>query len=298
MASREAIKVWRAVGPAACLVRSVQAFFHMSATQSGYDYLIRGLFLMGAYLKPLAAVVVVAVFALAGHSQRKPLSPERTLFEAANRERISRGLPLLHWDSTLADAARQHAMEMSHHNTISHQFTGEPNLEERAGAAGARFAIVAENVAEGPDAKTIHESWMNSPPHRANLLDPKVNSLGVGLAERAGQMFAVEDFSQSVAVLSLERQEQLVSVELTMRGLRLTGSSGEARHACRLGSSYHPTRSPVYVLHYTTTDLENLPQPLVDEVKSGAYHLAAVGACVPDRSTGFTNFRIAVMLYP
>jgi uncharacterized protein YkwD len=37
---------------------------------------------------------------------------------------------------------------------------------------------------------------MNSPPHRANILDREMDSIGVGVVERNRQFFAVEDFSQ------------------------------------------------------------------------------------------------------
>jgi uncharacterized protein YkwD len=38
---------------------------------------------------------------------------------------------------------------------------------------------------------------MKSPPHRANILDKDMDSIGVGVVERGGQLFAVEDFSQA-----------------------------------------------------------------------------------------------------
>ena len=68
-------------------------------------------------------------------------------------------------------------------------------MADRASQAGARFSSLAENVAEGPSAEAIHREWMNSPPHRANLLDPQLDSVGIAVAERNGILFAVEDFS-------------------------------------------------------------------------------------------------------
>src|SRR5437016_3271624 len=97
---------------------------------------------------------------------------ERALLEDANRERVAQGLAPLHWNANLAAAAHAHALLMAQRNTLSHQFSGEAPLQDRARSAGARFTVVAENVAEGPSAEMIHASWMHSPPHRANLLDP------------------------------------------------------------------------------------------------------------------------------
>jgi uncharacterized protein YkwD len=38
---------------------------------------------------------------------------------------------------------------------------------------------------------------MESPLHRANILDTDMDSAGVGVAERNGQLYAVEDFSKA-----------------------------------------------------------------------------------------------------
>ncbi len=102
---------------------------------------------------------------------------EQILFDDANRERTQRGLSPLKWDAQLAAAAQQHASLMAQQNTLSHQLPGEPEPTARARAAGARFSALAENVADGPSVGEIHEGWMNSPPHRKNLLDPELNSV-------------------------------------------------------------------------------------------------------------------------
>jgi uncharacterized protein YkwD len=38
---------------------------------------------------------------------------------------------------------------------------------------------------------------LRSPNHRANILDSDMDSIGVGVADRGGQLFAVEDFSKA-----------------------------------------------------------------------------------------------------
>jgi uncharacterized protein YkwD len=86
---------------------------------------------------------------------------------------------------------------MAEQGTISHQLPGEPNLLSRAKAAGAQFSWISENLDEGQNATAIHQSFVRSPQHRANILDSDMDSVGIGLAERNGQMFAVEDFSKA-----------------------------------------------------------------------------------------------------
>jgi uncharacterized protein YkwD len=223
--------------------------------------------------------------------------PERTLFNSANRERAAHGLAPLKWSPALALAASQHAQRMAAHNTLSHQLPGEPGMAERATAAGARFHALAENVAEGPSAAVIHKEWMNSPPHRANLLDPQLDSVGIAVAEYNGTLFAVEDFSLAAGKLSVAEQEAVVSAKLKERGLRLLNYTADARRSCLLDNGYAGTHVPSFVLHYATPDLETLPDLLRQRIESGKYHAALVGACPSGAKVGFSNYRIAILLF-
>ena len=223
--------------------------------------------------------------------------PAQTLFESANHERVAHGLAPLKWNAMLAKAARQHALRMAAQNTLSHQLPGEPGMAERASQAGARFSSLAENVAEGPSAESIHRQWMNSPPHRANLLDTQLDSVGIAVAERNGVLFAVVDFSLEAGKLSVEEQEGIVNAKLRSRGLRLLGYTSDARRSCVLDKGYAGSHVPSFVLHYATTDLQTLPDLLEQRIQTGNFHSAVVGACPSDAKIGFSKYRIAVLLF-
>jgi len=98
----------------------------------------------------IAAIVLLALV-ITPTLQARPQSSaaDATLLNAANRDRAA-GLPPLKWDNALAAAAHQHALRMAQANTLSHQLPGEPPMQERARHAGARFSLIAENVAQGP----------------------------------------------------------------------------------------------------------------------------------------------------
>jgi uncharacterized protein YkwD len=143
----------------------------------------------------IAALTINAVFSwTSAAAQPRTEAAEQQLFQAINRERAASGLPPLKWDVALATAARQHAEAMASQRSISHGFPGEPSLPSRAARAGARFSWLSENVAAGPNAENISEQWMESPNHRANLLDADMDTIGAGAAERNGVVFAVADF--------------------------------------------------------------------------------------------------------
>src|SRR5262249_46872144 len=140
-------------------------------------------------------------------SQENPAGPEKFLFDAVNRERTFEKLQPLKWDANLASAARSHAREMAKCNRLSHRFSGEPDLTKRAQHAGAYFSMVAENVAEAPSVEGLQMEGMKSPPHRANIMNPKLTAIGIAIEMREGQYFAVQDFSTAVKSLTKEEQE-------------------------------------------------------------------------------------------
>src|SRR5579859_8274536 len=121
-----------------------------------------------------AGVLLSFLFFLSSvHSQNRPprsSAEERLLLDDANRERAAAGVQPLKWDNALAAAARQHALLMAQQYQLSHQYPGELPLEERAARTGAKFSLIAENVAVGPTPESIHDGWMHSPGHRKNIL--------------------------------------------------------------------------------------------------------------------------------
>jgi uncharacterized protein YkwD len=144
-----------------------------------------------------ALIGLTILFSLSGVAQPKTSDAERSLFNAVNQDRRAHGFGVLQWHPALADAARKHAQRMAAQGSISHQFSGEPNLASRARAAGVHFVWLSENVDQGPNAAAIHQSFMESALHRANILDTDMDSIGIGVVEHNGQLFAVEDFAKA-----------------------------------------------------------------------------------------------------
>lgn len=142
-------------------------------------------------------IFLVAVQAYAGPSQR-----EQQLFDLVNREREKAGLAKLEWSDRLANAALAHSRQMDEHQDLSHQFEGEPPLQQRAGATGLRFNSVAENVAEAPDVETAHKGLMQSPGHRANILHQDYNAIGIAIVEHGHQLFVTQDFAHTLVSYS------------------------------------------------------------------------------------------------
>jgi hypothetical protein len=139
-------------------------------------------------------VLAIFIFAHASPSQR-----EQQLFDLVNHEREKAGLNKLQWNEQLAEAALAHSKLLAENRNLSHQFPGEPLLQERVGATKLRFNAVAENVAEAPDVDTAHAALMKSPGHRANILHQDYNAIGISIVERDHVLFITQDFAHTLA---------------------------------------------------------------------------------------------------
>ena len=145
----------------------------------------------------LAIVIAIGALICSSAYGENAARPEQELLASVNQARRAQGLPTLRWDESLATAARRHAAVMAAHGEAQHQFEGEPSLSVRVKQTGAHYGWLSENVTVGPNIEYVHNQFMNSPNHRANVLDRDMDSVGIGVTERGGKLFVVEDFSQA-----------------------------------------------------------------------------------------------------
>lgn len=247
----------------------------------------------------LAAATLVFLFTSTSSAHAQILSEdERILFDSVNRERVALSLPALHWDETLAKAARAHAHRMAFYNVVQHQLTGEPDLQARLTEAGARFGALAENIAVASSAEAIHAGWMDSPGHRRNILNPVLNAIGIAAVRGSGGLFAVQDFSQQVSAMSLGEQEKKVISLMTARGMHKVAASDDARKTCEMesGISVSGVRS-VQAIRFEVSDLSKLPDEVEKKLRGLGFQTAAVGACKTSDAPGFAHYRIAILIF-
>jgi hypothetical protein len=185
---------------------------------------------------------------------------------------------------------------------IAHRYDDEPSLSERAAQAGARFSLIEENVAVGPDPAAIEDAWMHSPGHRANLLNPNVNRVGAAVVASHGVLYAVTDYAHAVPALKEEQVEAGIANLMRVSGITVVRGTPAARAACAMSQGVPASASPGlhlgFIMRWQGPELNRLPQALVDKLASGEYREAAVGSCPPeDQQDGFMAYHIAVLLY-
>jgi uncharacterized protein YkwD len=245
--------------------------------------------------------LIFALSSIASAQQEAPHSePEKAqqLFTLANQARADVAESPLEWDGALADAALKHCQRMAVEGPISHKYPGEPDLTLRAGSVGAHFSAIEENIAVGSFLSTIHQGWMDSAEHRANLLNPTVNRVGIAVVAAQGVIFAVADYATAVPVLTQTQVESAFGALLRARNIQVDAETADARSYCNSSGHYRGNNPPTFLMRWQNPDVVHLPQQLLDELANGRYHRAAVGSCPAEDVKGaFTVYRVAVLLY-
>jgi uncharacterized protein YkwD len=126
----------------------------------------------------------------------------KALAELANKAREKEKLPALRVDPLLCKIAQAHAENMAKQEKMEHVLDGK-GVGQRAKEAGYRFRSIGENVARAkgdpdvpaPPPADIHKMWMESKPHRENILQGKFQEVGLGMARgKSGTVYYAQEF--------------------------------------------------------------------------------------------------------
>lgn len=108
---------------------------------------------------------------------------EMQMLNLVNRERVKAGLKPLKHDPELVPVARAHSLDMFRRGYFAHNTPEGKDPFDRMRAAGIRFMAAGENLALAQTVEIAHTNLMNSPGHRANILNPSFGRLGIGILD-------------------------------------------------------------------------------------------------------------------
>lgn len=137
--------------------------------------------LTGVVNEPETDETVPLNFTITNAKPRADLEAE--MLQLVNAERTKRGLAALAADTALVPVARAHAQDMFARGYFSHYTPEHKDPFDRMHAAGIKYMAAGENLALGQTLKICHEGLMNSPGHRANILNPAYGRLGIGILD-------------------------------------------------------------------------------------------------------------------
>ncbi len=160
---------------------------------------------------PLAQLASGALSAAAGNassqlnlvSDGQPTEAEVALLALTNQERVSNGLSPVTFDPAMVRVARARAAAqlpdgpLSHYNSL-----GDVAFVGLLAEAGVTYTLAGENLARAAPADAtvvahLNDALMNSPTHRANILEPSFNRLAIGEAAPSIQRVAFAEIFRS-----------------------------------------------------------------------------------------------------
>jgi uncharacterized protein YkwD len=106
---------------------------------------------------------------------------EARMLALVNRDRVAAGLAPLAADPALAAVARAHSQEMKRTGIVGHVSPTPGDASDRAARAGIHTGLLLENIARAYGLAEAETGLMNSPGHRANLMNPSVTHVGIGI---------------------------------------------------------------------------------------------------------------------
>ena len=124
---------------------------------------------------------------------------EQELYDLINRERAKQGISLLQISKNLIPIARRHSQDMAGQSELTHNSQDGKTYAQRLQEAGLFFKAFSQSFL--PEA--IHNSFMRSKGHRENILDPRFDTVGIGVIyDKDRGYYITQDFLTSLEAKS------------------------------------------------------------------------------------------------
>ncbi|HEX8818222.1 MAG TPA: CAP domain-containing protein [Terriglobales bacterium] len=220
----------------------------------------------------------------------------RQFLDLANQARAQAGAPPLKLNRDLNQAALAHTQLMVAQHNLSHQLPGEPELMQRLTAnSKLLFDRSGENVGYAGSVEQAHVDFMNSPPHRKNLLDPAFNLVGFGVVRAGNLLWVTQDFAHGTTAQSGDQVATQVAnavkaarAQTGLAALVETSSPDVGESACAMaksGSLTGPQLSGRHIIRYTSFTPSQLPAAAVQAIDGSDVREFSVGTCTSQGTT-------------
>lgn len=122
-------------------------------------------------------------------------SDEQQALTLLNQDRAKYGLAALKYNSQLTSLARSYAQDMIRRGYFSHYNPEGQSPFDRMSQAGISYKSAGENLAINSSVPSAETAFMNSPGHRANILNSGYTEVGIGVVRTSsGQVYVVQEF--------------------------------------------------------------------------------------------------------
>lgn len=169
----------------------------------------------------LVAATALAVSALVSAPAASASTTESAFVTKINAARAAAGLPAVSVSGDLVAAARRHSSAMAGRNALFHSSL----------AGICCFTALAENVGFGATSTVVRAAFLDSSGHRANILNPAMRQVGVGVVSSGRQLWVTEIFRAPVKGSAAVPTPTTIKPTALRPGSASRASRGAARQA-------------------------------------------------------------------
>jgi len=148
-----------------------------------------------AFNGPVVVSASVAETQMLMQEASTPSFDQRHALKLLNDDRKGRGLPPLRFNPQLAKLADSYARDMIKRDYFSHYDPDGQSPFERIRKQDIPFNYAGENLAFNESVLAAQQAFMNSPVHKANILNSNYTQVGIGVVKgTAGRVYVVQEF--------------------------------------------------------------------------------------------------------
>lgn len=150
--------------------------FRATILKNGFLVLLVGVYLLNqAFIKYLSLVKPGVL----GYSSE---ITAQKVFDQTNNQRTALGLNSLKYNSILSESATKKAQDMFANNYWAHNSPSGTTPWDFFKSVGYQYSVAGENLARDfYDTDSLMKAWMNSPTHKANIINQKYQEIGIGV---------------------------------------------------------------------------------------------------------------------
>lgn len=141
----------------------------------------------------IVAIAVLGFYALSQPSEKfVPVAQEEVKGDTitaenvlilTNNSRIEAKRVPLKLSTTLSQIAQEKAEDMARRDYLEHLNPEGQKIYTKLRAINYKYRLAGENLARGFESmQRLHNSWMSSPTHKKNIVEPRFREIGIGIA--------------------------------------------------------------------------------------------------------------------
>lgn len=147
----------------------------------------------------------------------EPEVAERRMLELLNEARRTAGAQPVVADSELRRVAAGHTEDMVDHGFFGHVSPSQGTPQDRVLRSGIMISVFGENIASASTPEDAHTGLMESPGHRANMLNPAFTHVGIAADKNASGLVVTLNFGRRPRAADLPTAAQVMETFSSMR---------------------------------------------------------------------------------